>query len=263
MRTTSCAAKAMAMLGVGLVAASSLTGCLPIGGCGVPDDPANVATFAATAKGSTTASARVDGIAATQGGVWILTTAEGTARMTEYDHLGGTRIGERSAALAPGATASGLAADGAALWFGENSATGVGRAWRIDPATEQLRSIGLPGQAHDLAWDGYSLIAVEGWASIDTIDPASGALLASVPVQRLASVYTVAYHDGETWIGHAGQPVLVYDAGGSLLATADIDLVATATGAVHMTFVGDDLVVASGTQIATYAIDRTLPTVTP
>ena len=69
------------MLGVGLVAASSLTGCLPIGGCGVPDDPADVATFVATAKGSTTVEIRVDGIAATQGGVWILTTAEGTREL--------------------------------------------------------------------------------------------------------------------------------------------------------------------------------------
>jgi hypothetical protein len=267
MRTTSGSVKAMAMLGAGLVAASSLTGCLPLGGCGVPDDPRDVATFAVTAKSSITNGAQVDGIAQTSTGVWILTNPAGShGKLTEYDRIGGTQIAERvvPAVVSETSFVAGLTADGDALWYGDHhNASGVDRAWRFDATRDELRAITLPGQESDLAWNGTSLVAVERLASIDWLDPADGKLAASVPLRRLAWASAVAYHDGETWVAMPGQPVLVYDADLTLLATVNVDAVTGASDALHMTFVGDDLVVSSGTQLTTYAIDRAVPTVTP
>src|SRR5262245_41921850 len=110
MKTTS----ALAMIGAGMAAAVTMTGCFPFGGCGAPDDPTNVATFVATAKGSATSAVKVDGIAATSTGVWILHQNSGSAAdLMEYDHVGGTAIHESVVPLrwAADSVQTGLAAE--------------------------------------------------------------------------------------------------------------------------------------------------------
>jgi hypothetical protein len=260
MKTTS----ALAMITAGMTAAATMSGCVPFGGCGAPDDPTNVSAFIATAKGTATSPVNVDGIASTSTGVWILShDGGGAAQLNEYDHVGGAAIHEYVVPLkwAADSVQTGLAAEGDVLWYSDHSATGGDHAFRIDlVGHDGGRSFALQGQTYDLAWDGTSLITVQGQAAIESVDATSGKLLSSVPVRRLSAVSAVAYHDGETWVAQPGQPVLVYDAGGELLATASVDAVATALPtSLHMTFIGDELVVASGTQVTTYAIDRTQP----
>jgi len=133
-----------------------------------------------------------------------------------------------------------------------------GEAWRVDPATGAvLATVPVPAGARDLAWDGARLIAVEDVASIDAVDPATGQLVESVPVRQQDAVAAVAFHDGETWAAAAANPVLVYDPTGTLLATAASDALATGAAAdEHLTFVGEDLVLLRGGQVYRYAVTR-------
>jgi sugar lactone lactonase YvrE len=253
MRTKSAAA----VLGAGLVAMNTMTGCIPFpGGCGGVD-PVSVAAFQLTAASAATAPAEIDGIAAAPDGVWMLENDSVSRTLVEYDRPGG--VEQRRIALAA-SEAFGLAWDGTALWVGTRGAAGAA-AWRIDPASgARLATIALPNTSADLAWNGTDLIVVEGLGAFDEYEPATGKLAASVPVRQLDSVFAVAYHDGETWVAQpVGGTALVYDATGTLLATVPTDAFQT-TSQAHMTFVGEDLVVARGTDLSTYAIDRTAPT---
>jgi hypothetical protein len=133
-----------------------------------------------------------------------------------------------------------------------------GEAWRIDPATGAVvATVALPAGTHDLAWDGARLLAVEDVASIDAIDPATGALVESLPVRQQDVVSAVAFHDSETWAASPANPLLVYDTTGTLMATATSDALAHGVGGdEQLTFVGEDLLLLRGGQVYRYAVAR-------
>ncbi|HTJ41989.1 MAG TPA: hypothetical protein VL463_07815 [Kofleriaceae bacterium] len=244
--------KALAVLSAGSLL---FTGCVPFG-CGAPADPTDVQAFVLTASGTATAPETIEGIAAAPDGVWLLELGN-TYELVELDRVGG--IEKRHIAL-DDRIAFGLAWDGTALWVGSRDfETGAATAKRIDPATgATLATIALPAAATDLAYDGTYLIVVQGLGDYEAYAPATGALASSVPVYQLDAVATVAYHDGETWVAQPGSTALIYDNGGTLFAKTSSDAF-TAAGA-HMTFVGDTLVIAQGSALHTYAVDRTAPT---
>jgi hypothetical protein len=224
-------------------------GCVPFG-CGAPSDPTDVAIFALTPKASVTSAASVGGVAAAPDGVWML---EDGASLVEYDQVGGRELHRL---VLDASDAFGLAWDGGALWVGTRQG-GAASAWRIDPSTgAQLATLALPASATDLAWDGSELLVTQGVGDFEGYAPATGALVEAVPVHRLDRVDAVAHADGETWVAQSGNAnPLVYDPTGTLLAIVEVD--AFPSGA-HMAFVGGELVVAQGTSLRTYTIDRTV-----
>jgi hypothetical protein len=235
-------------------AAQLLTGCLPFG-CGAPSDPTNVATFALTLKATATSPLSIGGVAAAPDGVWMLEDGPEVRSLAEYDHVGGRELHRM---VLDTSDAFGLAWDGTALWVGTRQA-GAASAWRIDPSTgARLALVSLPTSATDLAWDGAELLVTQGVGDFEGYAPTSGALVEAVPVHRLDRVDTVAYADGETWVGQSGNNnPLVYDSTGTLLAIVETD--AFPSSDAHMAFVGGDLVVVQGTSLRTYSIDRTVP----
>ncbi len=240
----------LAILGTGLVTAHLLGGCVPFG-CGAPSDPTNVPTYALTLQSTAVAPAEVDGIAAEPDGVWLLeTAADGGHALVEYDRPGG--VEHRRIALG-GDPVFGLAADGAALWYGRQHGD-VSLADRIDLATgAQIAEGALPHGSVDLAWDGTYVVAVQGMGAIEHVDPATSAVEASVPVQQLSAVTTVAVDGYETWVAQPGSTALVYGSDGVLAAKVSSDAFSAPS---HIAFVGDQLAVAQGTSIDLYAIDR-------
>lgn len=244
MRTTS----AIMLLSAG-AAAGLLSGCLPIGGCGGAD-PTDVSTFQLTAAGTVTWPVSLGGIAAAPDGVWLLEDGPEVRSLVEVDHVGGRELHRF---VLDATDAFGLAWDGAALWVGTRQG-GTATALRIDATTGAvIGTVALPAAASDLAWDGSDLLVVQGLGDIEMYEPRSAKLVAAVPVRRLDAVVTVASHDGETWVAQPGDPALVYDATGTLLATVT-------SGAfdarVHMAFVGEDLIVATGTSLETFSVQR-------
>jgi len=195
----------------------------------------------------------VDGVAATPTGVWVL--RDGALAIDEYDQLGGTRIDTIAVELVLGEHASGLAWDGEALWVGVTGGESA-YALRIDAMHHVSRKVTLPAAVADLAVDGGNLVTVSGGGGYQWIDPDDGKLMASIPVRRLASVAAVATHGTETWVAQPGSPALVYDDAGTLLATVDVAAIASASTPLHMTFVGDQLVVVNGATATTYTIAR-------
>ena len=239
-----------AILGTGLVTAHLLGGCVPFG-CGAPSDPTNVPSYTLTLESAATAPAEVDGIAAASDGVWMLETAtDGGHALVEYDRPGG--VEQRRIALGADPV-FGLASDGTGLWYGRTH----GGAWladRIDLASgAQTAEVQLPQGSSDLAWDGTYVVAVMGEGAIEHIDPATSAVEASVPVQQLHAVTIVAVDGDETWVVEPGNFGLVYGSDGIL--AAKVTSVAFETVA-HVAFVGGKLVVASGTDLEIYTIDR-------
>lgn len=239
----------MLLLSAG-AAAGLLSGCLPLGGCGGAD-PTDVSTFQLAARGTVTSPLSIAGIAAAPDGVWLLEDGPEVRSLVEVDQVGGRELHRFVLDVSD---AFGLAWDGTALWVGTRQG-GIATALKVDPATGAvIANLALPAAASDLAWDGSDLLVVQGKGDVEMYDPRTGALVASVPVRRLDAVVTVASHDGETWVAQPGATALIYDATGTLLATV------TSTGAfdarAHMAFVGEDLVVASGTSLATFSVQR-------
>jgi hypothetical protein len=197
------------------------------------------------------APAEVDGIAVQPDGVWLLeTAADGGHPLVEYDRPGG--VEHRRIALGSDPV-FGLASDGATLWYGRTSAN-VSVADQIDLATgAQIAEVVLPHGATDLAWDGTYVVAVEGIDAIEHIDPATSAVEASVPVQQLSELTTVAVDGNETWVAQPGDFALVYGRDGILAAKVPSSAF---VGPSHLAFIGDQLAVAQGTSIDLYAIDR-------
>lgn len=246
MKTTSAA---FLLLGAGL-ASELMTGCVPFG-CGAPSDPTNIATFALSNAGVIPVGQAVHGIAYTPDGVWLATTGASGSSIDEYTTFGGSHVRGWPLPADP----RGVAFDGTELWVGEGTS-----AQPVDPVSgPRATSIALPDAAEDLAWDDGLVIAA-GLADFEVVDPSTQQLVAAVPVHKLDSVSAVAYHDGETWIATVGGPILVYDATGTLLATASADAVAAdgRTTELHLTFDGEALVIARGDVVYRYSIDRTV-----
>ncbi len=269
MRTTS----AVAMLGAGLVAANVMTGCVPFG-CGIAD-PTDVSSYDLAVIGSSTLPTAegetppaVMGMAAAPDGLWLLELSAGPGpvdyhyRLVEYDHPGGTVLHRFTLELGDVSGFGGLAWDGSSLWVGAHASTSS-EAWKIDPTTgAMLTVVAMPIRTDDLTWNGSLLLVASGNGSFSGVDAATGKLEQAVPVNELSDVEEVTYQDGETWVTADQRGLLVYDATGTLIATATrVDSTSEASSiGERMAFVGNDLIVARGATL--YQVQVTRPAVT-
>jgi hypothetical protein len=242
----------LAALAAALATSSQLAGCLLPGGCGAPSDP-TVPTYFLNPNTAAVAPAQVDGIAAAAGGgVWLLeASTDGSHAIVRYDQAGGV---EQQRITLGSDLVRGLAADGTTLWYGHHLSASVVHAEQIDTTTgATLASVDLPAGTTDLAWDGTDLVAVQGLAAIARIDPATGALDSSLPVQQLDTVLTVAIDGTDTWVTQPGSTALIYGSDGILTAT--VSSTAFDGTPAHMAFVDGQLLVAHGADIDSYFVD--------
>jgi hypothetical protein len=242
----------LAALAAALATTSQLAGCLLPGGCGAPADP-QVPTYLLNPVSAATAPAQVNGIAASAGGgVWLLETAtDGSHAIVRYDRAGG--VEQQRIALGSDPV-FGLAADGNTLWYGHTQGS-ITHADQIDAATgAELGFVDLPPATTDLAWNGTDLVAVQGVDAIEEYDPSSSALVASVPVQQLGALVTVAVDGYDTWVAQPGPLALVYGSDGILSAKVQTD--AFEVPSAHMAFIGGQLLVAHSAEIDMYTVDK-------
>ena len=224
----------LAALAAALATSNLLTGCIPFG-CGIADP--TVPAYTTNLDSTSVAPQTLAGMAEASDGFWVLETTVGAAVAIEYDAPGGTEL--RRVTLA-GGTLAGLAWDGAHLWVGHRNDSAA-YALEIDPATgTQLAQVALPDGTTDIASYGSYLLAVQGLADIEMIDPATGELHGSIPVNQLDAVTLVAVHGDEIWIAQPGSTALVYSSAGILTATV------SGTFGGQMAFWGDDLMLVNG-----------------
>jgi hypothetical protein len=235
----------LAALAAALATANLLTGCILPGGCGIGDP--TVPAYTVSRDSTSVAPPMLRGMAVAVDGVWMLEQTVGAAVAVEYDSPGGAEVRR---VTVEGGTLAGLAWDGAHLWVGHRNGS-TAYALELDPATgAQLAQIALPDGTTDLASIGTHLVAVQGLADIELIDPATGDLAGSIPVNQLDAVTSVAVHGNEIWIAQAGSTALVYGADGVLTATV------TGTFGGHMAFWGDELLLENGALIEEYSVIR-------
>jgi len=237
----------LAALAAALATSNMLTGCIPFG-CGIADP--TVPAYTTTIANTTAAPATLAGMAEASDGLWMLETTTGAAVAIEYDSPGGAEL--RRVTVAGGALA-GLAWDGSHLWVGHGGGSAA-YAVEIDPATgTQLAQVALPDGTTDIASFGSYLVAVQGLDDIEMIDPATGELHGSIPVNQLSAVTSITVHGSELWIAQQGQTALVYSSDGILQAT-----LAGSFGG-KMAFWGDDLLLQNGAQLDELIVNRPNP----
>ncbi len=249
-----------ALLGIGAALLQLTSGCIPIGTCGGVD-PTETLAFTLNDNGATTVGPGIAGIAGAADALWTATPVEGGVELARFAALDAAP--DRTMIFATREHGAGLAWDGDALWLGLTDDGGTTHAVRIDPTTGgTLADIPLPVGTTDLAWDQDlgELIVTEGVAAVESVDPATGQVVRSIPVRAVEAVGAVAWN-GEVWTASvtAGDPLLVYGAGDVLYATAAAP---TADVATHMTFVlnasgdGSDLVMVVGGELRRYGVQR-------